>query len=233
MCFLFRLNFCSVCLKGPHTRFVDLDLFELQLETGPLLLFSTGCSGREWAEEKARGSHERKVTGSGGETARPKGTSSRVFSLSQIKPWRGAKNPTECCTSPPSTHRSRPSRRGSSSRSWSQSCESDKPKTTDLFTRAKTGQLRTSSQVGQKGPLKGPMWAPAASVLPGYRWLWSLTALLLWSAPCATWCRPQHIWSAARSGGGSSSCCSFHDVLSSRFPWSCRASNGRKVLQES
>lgn len=150
---------------------------------------------------------------------RPNSTTQRYDLLCVSSELNKALTGAECYTSPPC--RSRPTKRGSSSRSWSQSCESDKPKTTDLFTRAKTGRSRTSSQVGQKGPLKGPTVAPAASVLPGCRWLWSWTALLCCSAPCATWCRLQHIWSEARS--------SRQQQL---LHWSCWVSNVRKVLQE-
>lgn len=94
--------------------------------------------------------------------------------------------------------RSRHRRRGISSRSWSQSCESGKPKTIDRCMRARTAPSRTSSQVGQKEKLKGPMWASAAApVFPGWGWPWSSTAQLLWSALCATFCKHPHIWSTA------------------------------------
>lgn len=74
---------------------------------------------------------------------------SDVYSVLNKALWCAKKHSEQYKYPPLCWCRSRPRRRGISNRSWSQSCASDKPKTTGPCTRGRTALLRTSSQVGQ------------------------------------------------------------------------------------
>lgn len=61
-------------MRGRSLCFVQCqDPDHTHLSDGTVLLFSAGRCGGKRTEEKARGSHERKTTSTGGQTARPQG----------------------------------------------------------------------------------------------------------------------------------------------------------------
>lgn len=159
-CVLFMLHFWPVffILKGPH-KCVDLDLFELQFLVAdrsrfPLLnrmrrnKTNRGKSRRKQWEKSYWLRRLNSMTPRYSQSACnwAERNLSDVYSVLNKALWRAKKAQYKY---PLRLFRSRHRRRSSSSTSWSQSCASGKPKTTDPCTRARMALLKTSSQVGQ------------------------------------------------------------------------------------
>lgn len=148
VCVLFMFPFWPVfsILKGPHTC-VDLDLFELQFLVADRSRFSL-LNRMQW-NKTSRGKSRRKqwersywlrrlnsMTPRYSACNWAQWNPSDVYSVLNKALWR-AKKHSEQYKYPLRWFRSRPRRRGSSSRSWSQNCARGKPKTTGPCTRAR------------------------------------------------------------------------------------------------